>query len=337
MELTEQDLQKYFYQQEQSCPVCAEKFPATKVRKSMCAVDRRDTDFYNHCAPVDPNAYSVWVCPQCGYAASDANFTQVTPVEKGLLQKALAGRRGPPNLTGQRDTALALRAMEQALFCAQARQGKPSMLAGLYLKTAWVLRAANDPTETAYLEQALENYRQAYQSEALPLGKMSELTLTYLIGELSRRLGKLNEAVNWFYQVVNSPDAPREPQILNQAKEQWRLAREQAEHASNAAPGAAASPREEPAASEPPTPPEAPAVPVPRAKVPTAISLYRDQVDWARRVANLCAGHNPRFDLAAVIRAALQAFQEIEPPDLEAEDEAGLTAKLKQALTGKAV
>ncbi|MHB9145541.1 MAG: DUF2225 domain-containing protein [Symbiobacteriia bacterium] len=361
MGMAEQDLQKYFYQQEQSCPVCAEKFPATKVRKSMCAVDRRDTDFYNHCAPVDPNAYSVWVCPQCGYAASDANFADVTPVEKGLLQKALAGRPKPPDLTGQRDTALALQAMEQALFCAQARQGKPSVLAGLYLKTAWVLRAANDATETAYLEQALENYRQAYQSEALPLGKMSELTLTYLIGELSRRLGNLNEAVNWFYQVVNSPDAPREPQILNQAKEQWRLAREQAEQASNAAPGAAASPPREAASPpgaavesaqatpptaatpeqlvvpEPPTTPEVPAAPAPRAKVPTAISLYRDQVDWARRVANLCAGHNPRLDLAAVIRAALQAFQEIEPPELEAEDEAGLTAKLKQALTGKAV
>lgn len=363
MGLSEADLQKYFYQQEQACPVCGNKFSTTKVRKSMCAVERRDTDLYSYCTPVDPNMYSVWVCPHCGYAASDASFGEVAPAEKALLTKALAERPKAPDLTGERDAAAAKLAMEQALFCAQARHAKSSVLAGLYLKTGWVLRAAADARETAYLQQALEHYKQAYQSEALPLGKMSELTLTYLIGELARRTGNLNEAVNWFYQVVNSSDGPREPQILNQAKEQWRAAREEAENAA-AAPAAtltreapAAAPQPEQAATEaaafpagvqeaaavhaaPAVPvataseeaPAQPAAPAPRGKVPTALSLYRDQVDWARRVANLCAGHNPRLDLAAVVRAVLQLAQDIEPPELEAEDEESLVGKLRAAL-----
>lgn len=372
------DLDRYFYQQEQPCPVCGQKFPVTKVRKSMLTVDQRDTDLYNHCSPVDPNFYTVIACPHCGYAASDAHFGQVTPQEKPLITQALAGRGTPPDLTGERDSDRALQAMEQALFCAQARHAKPSVLAGLYLKAAWVLRAARDPREPAYLVQALENYRQAYQSETLPLGKMSELTLTYLIGELARRTGNLNEAVNWFYQVVNSPEASQEPQILNQAREQWRSTREQAEAVASgktpaptpvtadlAALSAAAPSASQPASppapaeetappasvetappasvkTEPPGPPAAgaaetaedaePAAPAVRSKVPTALSLYRDQVDWARRVANLCAGINPRLDLAAVVRSTLQLVQDLDPTDLEAEDEETLTSKLRQKL-----
>jgi len=361
------DLDGYFYQQEQPCPVCGQKFPVTKVRKSMLSVEQRDTDFYNHCSPVDPNHYTVIACPHCGYAASDATFTEVTPQEKPLITQALAGRGEPPDLTGERDHAQAMKAAEQALFCAQARRAKPSVLAGLYLRAAWVLRAAKDPSEPAYLAQALENYRQAYQSETLPLGKMSELTLTYLIGELARRTGNLNEAVNWFYQVVNSPDAAREPQILNQAREQWRTTREEAEAvASGKAPAPtpatavstaaaestvpAPTPPVSPvdgeeetavptvqseAASEPPVlepEPSEPPAPAARSKVPTALSLYRDQVDWARRVANLCAGLNPRLDLAAVVRSTLQMVQDLDPTELEAEDEETLTHKLRQKL-----
>ena len=347
------DLDRYFYSQEQTCPVCGQKFPVTKVRKSMCAVERRDSDLYNHCSPVDPTQYTVLVCSHCGYAASDASFTELTPAEKALLTKALAGRSPIADLTGQRDHAAARAAMEQALFCAQARHAKPSVLAGLYLRTAWVLRSAGDPQEAEYLGKALENYRQAYQSEPLPLGKMSELTLTYLIGELARRAGNLNEAVNWFYQVVNSPDGAKEPQILNMAREQWRLTREQAEAAQGrssqaGAPAQTAAPavtspvahsdgEEEaaPAAAAPttaaPQPAEAP-VPAPPAKVPTALSLYRDQVDWARRVANLCAGKNPRLDLAAVVRASLQLVQDLDPTELVAEDEDSLTERLRAAL-----
>lgn len=345
------DLDRYFYQQEQPCPVCGQKFPVTKVRKSMLSVEQRDTDFYNHCSPVDPNFYTVIACPHCGYAASDATFTEVTPQEKPLITQALAGRGAPPDLTGERDHAQAMKAAEQALFCAQARRAKPSVLAGLYLRAAWVLRGAKDPSEPAYLAQALENYRQAYQSETLPLGKMSELTLTYLIGELARRTGSLNEAVNWFYQVVNSPDAAREPQILNQAREQWRTTREEAEAvASGKAPAStpatavstAAAENTVPsptvqseAAWEPPvleSEPSEPPAPAARSKVPTALSLYRDQVDWARRVANLCAGLNPRLDLAAVVRSTLQLVQDLDPTELEAEDEETLTHKLRQKL-----
>lgn len=335
------DLDRYFYQQEQTCPVCGQKFPVTKVRKSMLTVEQRDTDLYNHCSPVDPNFYTVMACPHCGYASSDAHFAEVTPQEKLLITQALAGRGTPPDLTGERDSTRALQAMEQALFCAQARHAKPSVLAGLYLKAAWVLRADKDAREPAYLAQALENYRQAYQSEPLPLGKMSELTLTYLIGELARRTGNLNEAVNWFYQVVNSPDAAREPQILNQAREQWRTTREQAEAvASGKAPAptpvtadVAAAVTAAPLTSTPTAPTEADsAAPTARSKVPTALSLYRDQVDWARRVANLCAGINPRLDLAAVVRSTMQLVQDLDPTDLAAEDEETLTRRLRQKL-----
>ncbi|MHB8758090.1 MAG: DUF2225 domain-containing protein, partial [Bacillota bacterium] len=70
---------KIFYDQEETCPVCQKKFNARKVRRSMCMVSKRDTDFCVTYQNVNPNLYSIWVCPHCGYAASDAAFAEVSP------------------------------------------------------------------------------------------------------------------------------------------------------------------------------------------------------------------------------------------------------------------
>jgi hypothetical protein len=49
----------------------------------------------------------------------------------------------------------------------------------------------------------------------------------YLLGELSRRLGKYNDAIRWFGKAVTSPEKGENPRIEKLAREQWILAKEQ--------------------------------------------------------------------------------------------------------------
>ena len=83
--------------------------------------------------------------------------------------------------------------------------------------------------EMAYMKTALECYQKSYATEDLTTGGMDEIQLLYLIGELHRRTGKRNEAINWFNRVITHPNIKNNPYIEKLAREQWALTREQAE------------------------------------------------------------------------------------------------------------
>ncbi|NLJ78738.1 MAG: DUF2225 domain-containing protein, partial [Tissierellia bacterium] len=50
--------------------------------------------------------------------------------------------------------------------------------------------------------------------------------LSYLIGELSRRLGDKDDAVSWFNTCLEFPETKTSPALEKLVREQWRLARE---------------------------------------------------------------------------------------------------------------
>lgn len=325
---------KLTYESEVQCPVCQRKFTVTKVRKTALQTDGRDADFNIRYRDLDANLYGVWVCPHCGYASTDQVFDQVSPAERKLLADAL-GRRPVPECQGVRDDAAGVAAIEQALFCAQARGGKGSALGGLHLRMAWIYRRLGDPREREQLELALANYLKAYSGEPLPIGKMSGATLAYLIGELARRLGRFAEAVQYF-QIAVKEGAGSEPQTVHMAREQWELAREEAASASGARPAATAveaSPRPESAAAAPPpavSPDPAPAVArTTRRTVSATWALYPEQLGWLKKVA---AQNGHPLDPGVALRAVLEVAAAIEPADLRGEGEAGIASALRAAL-----
>jgi uncharacterized protein (DUF2225 family) len=56
---------------------------------------------------------------------------------------------------------------------------------------------------------------------------MSEIKLTYLIGELHRQLGDYNQALRYFSRVVEHPMKASEPQMVRTARDQWQMMREE--------------------------------------------------------------------------------------------------------------
>lgn len=77
------------------------------------------------------------------------------------------------------------------------------------------------------MSRAVEDYKTAYMKEQTPIGNLTEVTLTYLIGELLRRTGKFEESLSYLSRVVSNPAAKNEKRILDMAREAWQTVRDQ--------------------------------------------------------------------------------------------------------------
>ena len=69
-------------------------------------------------------------------------------------------------------------------------------------------------------------FERAMLRERTPIGNMSQFTLEYLIGELLRRTGNLDQALSYMGKVAGDPLAKNEYKIWKMAKESWQQIRE---------------------------------------------------------------------------------------------------------------
>lgn len=327
-----------FYRTTKTCPACERSFGLIRPRSSACTVVNRDSDFRVQYGRVDANLYSVWVCPHCGYAASETTFESLEPRERQVVRAALQDRSAPSGIEGERTPDAAIAAYEQAIYLASHRKLSPSNLAGLHLKLAWVYRGLEDKEkELLHLSSARDLYLSAFNGERLGgPGKMSEIAVAFLVGELSRRIGDYSAAISWFSRLVSDPRSKVEPQIVALARDQWYRAKQQAAGGGR---GLSDAPQENEAATEAGVPSQAPAqsatspnraVPSDRrreGKISSMIPLYRDQVEWLQLLIN--RSDDSRLVLADAVRAILDLVILSGPPDrLTARNEHELREKL---------
>ncbi|HWR06741.1 DUF2225 domain-containing protein [Sporomusa sp.] len=220
------------YSVERQCPVCQKLFNVTRLRGRQVMV-KQDTDFCAYFQDVKPYYYTIWVCSSCGYAAEDTCFDNLSSAAKDKIAEFLAGRDVKVNFEGERTRAQAIATYKLAIFFADLISAPASRLAELYLKLSWVYREGEEhEEEKTALAKACEYYEQALMRERLPIGTLSEAAVTYLIGELARRIGQNEKALSYLAKVVGSPVAKLEPRVTNLARDAWheaRAARDQAD------------------------------------------------------------------------------------------------------------
>ncbi len=341
-----------FFEQVKVCPVCRIKFTVTRVRSSACYVTERETDFHVKYQDINPLLYSIWVCPNCQYSNIDKDFEQdFKPHELERLAKGLPVLRSEePELGGQRTPETALRALGLAIRTAMVRHAPAVVLAGLYLRTAWIYRElGNTEEEMKYLEQAKISYQTSYEKDWDRYStKMSDSTIMYLIGELNRRLGNIEEAVKWFSRTAMNKDIKKEPEINRLVRDQWEIAREgykkqQAGMPASRPAGDSPAQRQsdgQPAGVKPEQMPEAPPSEAEQPSRPKTrgsmvkmyLSLYMDQVEWLKNIAGKAyEKHHVFFEKEAVARTIIDAFMEglPEPGEFKSEEE------LKQLILAK--
>lgn len=180
-----------------SCALCGKDFDDDiLVRPDM--LESQDSDFRIHMRGPQPLDYLVHCCPACGYT----DYRPGDPLpesEKKLVADRLQSLSVPLH-------ADAVRCSEKYRVLAELEQARslPAMdVADAWLKAAWAAEDEGDGARsTEFRQRSLEALLPAVDGECL--SPMELPVAVYLTGELNRRLGRFDEAVQWFDRVTTA-------------------------------------------------------------------------------------------------------------------------------------
>ncbi|HEU4963165.1 MAG TPA: DUF2225 domain-containing protein [Bacilli bacterium] len=215
-------IEQKLYDKKVICPLCRNNYSTKKALSRALRVVRTEADFYTAYEDVNPVYYHIHVCDKCGFAYMDKTTPKIQPSQRQHYMDDVAARWQPRDFGGVRSIFEAITACKLAIFCAQFMEEPARTVGGLCLQVAWLYRdMEEEEQEMRFLKETVHFYEYAYMSDASldDQGKM-----TYLLGELNRRLGNERQAITYFTQVVNDKNA--DPKYVRLAREAWGLLRE---------------------------------------------------------------------------------------------------------------
>jgi uncharacterized protein (DUF2225 family) len=199
---------------ELQCPVCETRFRSQAVISTNSFGGKR-TDFHERAAGTQPLPYLVHMCSSCGYTGAERDFTDeadVTPVVREHVWTELA-----PQLTAapNRGAVLGSEKYEAAAKVAEWQGLEPRHVADLLLRAAWCCVDEGDMEAERFFRRkaawAFERALDAFDGVA----REERAVLTYLVGELWRRVGDARGAREWFDRVPG--------EVVDPATQQWVL------------------------------------------------------------------------------------------------------------------
>ncbi|ULL18423.1 DUF2225 domain-containing protein [Paenibacillus sp. H1-7] len=212
------------FQVKVECACCESAFQTSRVRPSFKKATHTDTDFCIHYKETNPDYYVVRICPYCGYASTENTSNVFTPAHKEAFYNKVAVNWQFKDYGGERSWDDAMYAYKLALLCAQIKNEKGRVVAGLLHHIAWLYRYKQDTEqERRFLQFALDAYTNVFETEGADL---NNARLMYLMGELHRRLNQYKEAVKWFGRVINDKSI-MDSAMIRACREQWAATREQ--------------------------------------------------------------------------------------------------------------
>ncbi|MBM7648532.1 uncharacterized protein (DUF2225 family) [Bacillus ectoiniformans] len=223
-----------FYEKQEKCLLCQQTFPTTKIRTSFVKVKEHDTDLKPiYEGDINPLFYNVKICVHCGFSYTDDFAKYFAPNVKEELQEKVASQWVSQNYGSLRTIHQAINSYKLAIYNGMIKREKHLTIAGLALRTAWLYRdLENSAQEIRFLEMAAKQYEYAYLNEDLTATQMSEVKVLYLIAELLRRSGHLEEAATYFSKVIEKQRISNDKKIIEMARDRWYELRETMKHSS---------------------------------------------------------------------------------------------------------
>ena len=215
----------YLFDKKYKCPVCDSEFEARTVRTGKVRMKNVDIDLRPDYDELDQNKYDVIACPACGYAALGRYFPTLNKYQiDDIRVKICMNYKHEPNNEPTYSYEYAKRLYQLALANAVVKKAKNSEKAYICMKSAWVIRGETqrlDPEEDGYeakkkendaqekelLENALNGFVMARQSEEFPIAGMDSTTLDYLIAALAVETGKKDIASKMISDILVSRTA----------------------------------------------------------------------------------------------------------------------------------
>ncbi|WP_232223981.1 DUF2225 domain-containing protein [Anoxybacteroides tepidamans] len=207
------------------CMACHQQYTTKKIRSRFLRAVKHDTDFCSYYQPEDLNPlfYYVSVCPCCGFAITEEFSSYFPPGTREAIQQNIRTYWNGKNYSGERTLEQALQTYQIGIYCASMKKERHIVLAGLYMRLAWLYRTYEMPEqEEQFMRLALKEYTASYSIEDFAGTHMSEVRLLYLIGELHRRLNETKEAIRYFSRVIAKKKETIEKRIVDMAHERWQ-------------------------------------------------------------------------------------------------------------------
>ncbi len=217
---------------ELQCPVCETRFRSQAVVSTNSFGGKR-TDFHERAAGTQPLPYLVHMCQHCGYTGAERDFTEdadVTPLVREHVWTELAPQLahgavavGPPG----RPSVAGSAKYEAAAKVAEWQNFEPRHVADLLLRAAWCCVDEGDvEAERFFRRKAAWAFATALD-EFDGVAREERAVLTYLVGELWRRVGDRGQASEWFDRVDGEVvDGSTQQWVLDAARQQRECPRE---------------------------------------------------------------------------------------------------------------
>jgi len=204
------------------CPVCETQFRSQAVVSTNSFGGKR-TDFHERAAGTQPLPYLVHTCAECGYSGGEPDFAEEVgagPMLKEHVWNELAPVVRSANLTGSEK-------YEAAAKVAVWRSAGTRRVADLFLRAAWCCVEEGDVEAERYFRRkaawAYEEALTAYDE----IASAERAVITYLVGELWRRVGDVALAASWLDRVPGEiTDAVAQKWVLDTARQQRDQPRE---------------------------------------------------------------------------------------------------------------
>ena len=225
-----------FYEKKMECIQCKKSFNTYKVRTKFVKVKETDTDFMPKYVDENVQAmyYNVFVCEHCGFSFTDDFTKYFAPGTSEEIQEKITKSWVHHDFNGERTVFQALQAYKLALLCADIKREKNVAKAGLALRLAWLYRSLkNEGQELRFLKVARDQYLESYSNEDYATTQMSGTRVVYMIAELSRRIGDMENAVRFFSKVIEGQRTGGEAKLVEMAKERWGEIRAEREQKTN--------------------------------------------------------------------------------------------------------
>lgn len=218
-----------FYEKKIECIHCKKSFSTLKVRSKNLRVAKSDTDFQPIYEDNQINAlyYNVYVCEHCGFSFTEDFSKYFAPGVAEEIHNQISSKWVHHDFKGERTVFQAIQAYKLAFLGATIKKEKFIITAGLLLRLAWMYRSLQkDSEEKRFMKMARDHYMESYSTEDYRSTQMSDSRVMYMIAELSRRLEDYQTATRFFSKVIENQRTGGEAQLVEMAKEQWKLVRE---------------------------------------------------------------------------------------------------------------
>jgi tetratricopeptide (TPR) repeat protein len=197
------------------CPICARELTVRHIM-STNNFGGQDSDFRSRPIGYDPLHLAVSRCPDCGYADYSPYFSEPRPLSDALKARIRAELK-PAGEHADHKISHIYAAIAQI---GKIREASDEELANLYLSAAWCCADEDDVFgEIAYRKLAIRHFESALANGTIRTGNLA--VIHYLIGELYRRIGDVENAHTWFNRALAmQPETGATPQFIEMTKRQ---------------------------------------------------------------------------------------------------------------------